>query len=173
VLPMGEAPNDLEKMKQNLITQFQKTGHSEFYTFRVVIEDDKIPFLPVSKVNEIRRELLSLLMDKRIANFKRLTQKPIGYQQFPESNLDYRGNVFNNEAKSFYNKCGCEVCEPALESSSEIKSGIELMRTKHCLRYAAGLCGLQAKKLFLLDEKGKKYPLRFDCKNCEMAILNP
>ncbi|MCM1338374.1 MAG: U32 family peptidase, partial [Muribaculaceae bacterium] len=109
VLPMGEAPNDLEKMKQNLTTQFQKTGNSEFYTVRVLIEDDKIPFLPVSKINEIRRELLSLLMDKRLANFKRLVQKPIGYHTSPDEKLDYRANVFNNEAKLFYEKSGCEV----------------------------------------------------------------
>ena len=27
-------------------------------------------------------------------------------------------------------------------------------------------------KLALVDEKGKKYPLIFDCTHCEMAVLN-
>ena len=45
------------------------------------------------------------------------------------------------------------------------------MRTKHCLKYALNMCRSE-KKLFLVDEKGAKYPLKFDCKNCEMVILS-
>ena len=45
------------------------------------------------------------------------------------------------------------------------------MRTKHCLKFAHNLCK-SPKKLFLIDEKGKKYRLEFDCKNCEMVIKN-
>jgi len=45
----------------------------------------------------------------------------------------------------------------------------ELMRTKHCLKFAHNLCK-SPKKLFLIDEKGQKYKLEFDCKNCEMII---
>ena len=172
-LPQGEVPKDLEKMKENLILQLQKTGNSEFYVTSIKLEDDNLSYLPLSKINEFRRELLSLLMNERLANFKRLPQKPIGYSEFPTKQIDYRGNVYNNEAKSFYEKCGCEVCEGALEECTKIPSGIELMRTKHCLKFASGLCGQPCKKLFLQDEKGKKYPLRFDCKNCEMAVLNP
>jgi hypothetical protein len=47
----------------------------------------------------------------------------------------------------------------------------ELMRTKHCLKYAFNMCK-SSKNLFLIDEKGVKYPLKFDCKNCEMVILS-
>ena len=88
---------------------------------------------------------------------------------------NYRANVLNESAKNFYNKCGCDITEYALESASFIPNGVELMRTKHCLRYALGLCSKHTnynKKLFLADEKGKKYPLLFDCKNCEMVVLN-
>ncbi len=71
----------------------------------------------------------------------------------------------------------------------------ELMRTKHCIRYALNMClknqspGLKNNSpkensskpdntktstkepvLFLQDEKGAKYRLCFDCKNCEMVI---
>ena len=46
------------------------------------------------------------------------------------------------------------------------------MRTRHCLRKATLGCNSQ-EKLFLVDEKNLKYPLEFDCKNCEMAILAP
>ena len=49
---------------------------------------------------------------------------------------------------------------------------IELMRTKHCIKYALNMCKA-SQKLFLVDEKGIQYPLIFDCKNCEMAVLSP
>jgi putative protease len=172
-LPKVEESKDLEKMKQNLINQFSKAGNSDFYVEKVVILDEKIPFLPVSKLNALRRHLLSLLMNERLANFKRLPQKPICYAQFPDKNLDYRANVFNLDAKLFYENCGCNISDLALETSEKVPSGVELMRTKHCLRFATNLCGKSSNKLYLIDNNGKKYPLKFDCKNCEMVILNP
>ena len=59
--------------------------------------------------------------------------------------------------------------EYSVESSNKFKEK-ELMRTKHCLKYAFNLCK-SPKKLYLIDEKGKKYKLKFDCKNCEMVIF--
>lgn len=171
-LPDGDSPNNLEKLKENFIIQLNKTGASDFYTADVKIEDDNLSFLPVSKINELRREVLDLLMAERLKNFEKITQKSMSYTIFPNSNIDFRGNVYNKEAEAFYNNCGSKVCERALESSDKIVSGIELMRTKHCLKYAAGICKTPSKKLYLLDSKGKKYPLKFDCKNCEMVILS-
>jgi hypothetical protein len=46
------------------------------------------------------------------------------------------------------------------------------MRTKHCLKRALLNCK-DSQELFLVDEKGVKYPLKFDCKNCEMVVLSP
>ena len=172
-LPVGEAPKNLEKMKETLINQFFKTGETIFKCSEINIFDDKIPFLPVSQINDLRRELLQMLSNERLRNYTRNSQNPIRYADYPESKIDYRGNVFNNSAKQFYSNCNCEVLEGALEAKETIPSGIELMRTKHCLKFAAGLCGQPCKKLYLVDVKGKKYPLKFDCKNCEMVIQSP
>lgn len=172
-MPIGEKPKNIDKMKENLISQLKKTGESDYYTQSVDLNNAEITFIPLSKINEIRREILSLLNEERLRNYKRLEQKPIGYATFPKREMDYHANVFNNEAKNFYKNCNCEIIEPALESFDKIPSGIELMRTKHCLKFAAGLCGQACKKLYLTDVKGKKYPLKFDCKNCEMVVLNP
>ena len=57
--------------------------------------------------------------------------------------------------------------ETAFEKQKPQKA--ELMRTKHCIKYALGRCKSK-EKLLLEDELGKKYPLEFDCKNCEMII---
>ncbi len=173
LLPLGEQPNNLEKLKSNIISQLSKTGETVFYVNEIKILDDNLSFLPVSKINELRRDLLQMLSNERLRNYKRNSQKPIGYAQFPETKIDYRGNVFNDNAKSFYKNCNCDVKEFALETQSNIPQGIELMRTKHCLKFAAGICGQPCKKLYLVDVKGKKYPLKFDCKDCEMVVLSP
>lgn len=172
-IPKGETPNNLEKFKSNITTQLSKTGDSDFYTGNISIEDESIPFLPVSKINELRRQILSLLMDERLKNYKRIAQKHIKYAKFPEEKMDYRANVYNKKAMEFYQKCQCEVSEMALESQVKIPSNIELMRTKHCLKFASGMCGKTCGKLYLQDVKGKKYPLGFDCKNCEMVVYSP
>ena len=161
-----EKAKNPEKMKENFITQLKKTGDSDFYVEAIEISEE-IPFMPVSQINEIRRTILEKLMNERLKNYKRELQKPLKLSKFPKENLDYRANIHNQCAKEFYEKCGCAVCEMSAESGAFPK---ELMRTKHCLKFAFNMCK-SPKKLFLIDEKGKKYPLMFDCKNCEMVVL--
>ena len=161
-----EKAKNPEKMKENFITQLKKTGDSDFYVEAIEISEE-IPFMPISQINEIRRTILEKLMNERLKNYKRELQKPLKLVKFPKENLDYRANIHNQCAKEFYEKCGCEVCEMSAESGAFPK---ELMRTKHCLKFAFNMCK-SPKKLFLIDEKGKKYPLMFDCKNCEMVVL--
>lgn len=161
-----EKAKNPEKMKENFITQLKKTGDSDFYVEAIEIPEE-IPFMPISQINEIRRTILEKLMNERLKNYKRELQKPLKYVKFPKETLDYKANIHNQCAKEFYEKCGCEVCEMSAESGALPK---ELMRTKHCLKFAFNMCK-SPKKLFLIDEKGKKYPLMFDCKNCEMVVL--
>ena len=98
----------------------------------------------------------------RKRNYIQEAQSPLKYAKFYKSEDDYHANVYNDEAKEFYNKCGCQIVGD--------NSALELMRTKHCIKYALNMCK-SSKKLFLVDEKGAKYPLKFDCRNCEMVIL--
>ena len=172
-LPDGDIPKNLEKLKQNYLAQFSKTGDSPYYLQEIHILDENLKFLPVSKLNDLRRSLLNLLSKERLQKYTRVSQKSIRYADFPLRKIDYKGNVFNSESKEFYKNCNCDVLEPALEAQQNVSSGIELMRTKHCLKFASDLCGKACKKLYLVDSNGKKYPLKFDCKNCEMVILSP
>jgi len=172
-LAQNEPSKNIEKARENYVKQLSKTGESEFFIKEVNIKDAALPFMKLSELNNIRREILEKLMNERIKNYPRLKQKPLCYSDYPIKNLDYRANILNNEAKKFYENCGCETIENALEKSKNIPHGIELMRTKHCIKYACGYCGKNSDKLYLRDENGKKYPLVFDCKNCEMAVLNP
>lgn len=165
----GEAAKNPEKMKETFVKQFSKTGESDFY-----IEDIKIaselPFMPVSRINELRRSAFDKLMQKRLDEYKREGHKNHVYCPYYKSQIDYRGNVHNLSAKDFYKKCGAEVCEMSLETELP-KHPVELMRTKHCIKYALGMCK-SPEKLVLRDEYGKVYPLKFDCKKCEMSVLN-
>ena len=165
----GEAAKNPEKMKETFVKQFSKTGESDFY-----IEDIKIaselPFMPVSRINELRRSAFDKLMQKRLDEYKREEHKNLVYCPYYKSQIDYRGNVHNLSAKDFYKKCGAEVCEMSLETEFP-KHPVELMRTKHCIKYALGMCK-SPEKLVLRDEYGKVYPLKFDCKKCEMSVLN-
>lgn len=171
-----EKAENPKKSKENIIKQLQKTGESDFYVIQTDIKANTIPFLPISEINKIRRNLLQKLMIERIKNYPKLVQKPIRYAPFEAQNTDYRLNIFNDDAKNFYEHCGIYSKEKAMESNSKIKQNVEIMRCKHCLRYACGLCSKEVKfnkNLYLQDECGKKYPLKFDCKNCEMIILSP
>lgn len=168
-LNAAELPKNPEKMKETFITQLQKTGESDFYAKSVEIKGE-LPFMPVSYINEIRRKLLFELMAERLKNYPQETQKPLRYSKFPVEELDYRANIHNRTAKGFYEKCGAKICEMSLESTKNFE-GKCLMQTKHCLKYAFNMCK-SPKKLFLIDEKGKKYLLQFDCKNCMMKVLS-
>lgn len=165
----GEIAKNPEKMKDTFVNQFSKTGESDFY-----IEDIKIaselPFMPVSQINELRRTAFEKLMQKRLDAYRREKSKVIDYYPYYKPQIDYRENVHNLSAKDFYTKCGAEVCEMSLETELP-KHPIELMHTKHCIKYALGMCK-SPEKLVLRDEYGKVYPLKFDCKKCEMSVLN-
>lgn len=164
----SEQPKNLQKMEENFITQLQKTGESDFYVISVEIKDE-LPFLPISEINNLRREILEKLMEERLNNYECDVQLPMQYSEHPKKNLDYRANIHNHEAKSFYENCGCKNCEMSFESTKP--KNVPLMHTKHCLKYAFNICK-SPKKLYLVDEKGKKYFLDFDCKNCEMIITS-
>lgn len=162
-----EIPQNHDKALENFKKSLTKTGESDFYIRRIDIQSN-IPFIPISKINSYRRLLLEKVMEERLKNYKRQKQAPLRYTNYPQKEIDYRGNVYNKEAEDFYKKCGAEVIERAPEEKFP-NNKIELMRTKHCIKYALNKCK-SPDKLFLIDEKGKKYGLEFDCKNCEMAI---
>lgn len=165
----NKSAQNTQKLVENLEKQLKKTGNSDFYVEKVEIL--KIPpFMPLSKINEYRREILTKLMEERLKNYKRKFQKPLKYSEFPLKNLDCRANIHNSKAKEFYEKSGSIIQEMSVESSKKFND-LELMRTKHCLKFALNMCK-SPEKLYLTDEKGAQYELGFDCENCEMIVKN-
>ena len=165
-----EVANSKEKMLDNFKRSFSKTGESDFYINSISINSD-LPFIPVSKINEYRRIVFEELMKERLKNYNREFQKDLKYVEFINKELDYRTNIHNSMAEKFYKECSSKVLEYSFETKVPNRQ-VELMRTKHCLKYAFDMCK-SPRNLILVDEKGIKYPLKFDCKHCEMAVLSP
>lgn len=162
-----EKAHNKEKIIENIKKSFNKTGESDF-TLNTIEINTELPFITISQMNEYRRQGFKLLMDERIKNYKREIQKPLNYTNYFEKEVDYRANVYNKDAEEFYRNCGATVKEYAFEQKRPNRK-IELMRTKHCIKYALDMCK-SPKRLYLTDETGEKYELEFDCKNCEMVI---
>ena len=163
-----EQPKNPQKMKEVFIEQLLKSGNSD-YKVDTVDVIGHLPFLKVSEINSLRREILEILTQRRLKNYKRNIQKPLSKAVFPEKTKDYKANVHNKYAKEFYEECGCNITEKSFESNKNVKK-LELMRTKHCLYRAFNMCKSN-NYLYLIDEKGSRYKLVHDCKVCEMVIL--
>ncbi len=167
-----EIAQNQEKMRENFKTSFKKSGNSIFKVYEIEFKTDNLPFLTVSKINLLRREVFEKLEKIRLQNYKREEFKRTTYAKYPKENNDYRLNIHNKKAEEFYKKCGIVPYEKSVECTKNY-SNKELMRTKHCIRRALNICLKQNpkhKQLFLIGEDNKKYILNFDCKNCEMVI---
>jgi 23S rRNA 5-hydroxycytidine C2501 synthase len=184
-----EFAQNRQKMWGNIENQLKKSGESIFLVEKVEILADKLPFLPVSKLNELRRKLLDKLLNGKGKRGKgKLPLRGTGVNGDEESRvgfsppnqevaylqknsvLDYKANILNKSAKEFYEKQRFEVAEYALESGGINPNGKVVMTCKHCLKHSFNLCK-SPQKLNLIDEKGKKYELKFNCEKCEMEVV--
>ena len=124
------------------------------YSFHVMsVDDTDVRFYPLSVLNGFRRELAAML-DERMAEIMaagRRAFKPTGAALPPQKR--------------------------------KAEDGV-LMRSRYCIRYELGLCPKFGKRadsrllrqdfeepLFLVNN-GRRLQLAFDCKACEMKVLN-
>jgi putative protease len=173
-----EAQNK-EAAERAVISQFSKTGETIFSAKEIKLQWAKPYFLPVSLLNEMRRKILKMLLAERIKNHKiECFELNKNQASFGEKELNYEYNVANQLARGFYEKHGVQKIEPAFELIKERK-GKKVMTTKHCLRHYFGYCTKEGRAgeikepLYLVNEKGQKFLLRFDCSKCQMEVLLP
>ena len=91
-----------------------------------------------------------------------------------QKNVLYKSNVSNHLSDETYRACGAESVDKAYELTH--LSDAELMRSRYCIRYEIGMCPKHhgckdSGPLFLLNN-GQRFALRFDCRNCEMTVIN-
>ncbi|MBR6162764.1 U32 family peptidase [bacterium] len=170
-----EEAKDREKSVLSIKTSFSKLKDTEFEVKNITEKLDIMPFIPVSTINRIRKELVERLREIRKKNYPASLSKPLKKAEYPIKELDFRGNVINKSAKEFYEKRGVKINETGAESGTNLR-GKPVMTTKYCLRYQFGLCkklnpaGVK-EELVLIEKSGKEFSLKFDCRNCYMEIV--
>ena len=84
------------------------------------------------------------------------------------------GIVTNSLSRKFYENHGVTHIDDGMEKTMPEGETV-VMTTKHCIRYANGLCskeiGKPATSLYLSNERGR-FRLDFDCKNCCMKVVS-
>ncbi len=168
--------SNVNNVTDSINKQLAKTGNSIFEASNIETKITGNYFIKISSLNQMRREVLTLLEKEREKNYKsyrvKLSKNDLSY---PVNEVDYRANISNNKAREFYERHKVKVTEPAFELQKQVK-GKTIMTTKHCLKYRFGLCPKINKNadidepLYLVD-KNNKYRLEFDCDNCVMKIV--
>ena len=181
----NEAAGNRDRMKGLMESQLGKS--SGIYEFTVAsVSPGELPFASASFLNNIRRTLAEEL-DKLPCIGTPMAGKPSesGTRQAQEGlteyhsylnhkDLDYKFNIANHLSRSVYTSLGAGRTDNAFEISHT--KGVELMRTKYCIRYELGLCPVHqkgstpAREPLQLINNGRRLTLHFDCGKCEMTV---
>lgn len=173
-----EVAKNEESTVPNIKKNLSKTGNTPFVVDEIEIEFSKNWFLPISKINEIRRVVLEQLIDIRVSHYHReefqikKTDHP-----YPVSKLDFTYNVSNQLSRSFYKRHGVTDIEKAFELQWDPGKS-RVMTTKYCVKYELGKCarfqkatmGEKVVEPLTLKHGENEYKLKFNCKPCEMEI---
>lgn len=161
--------------KQAFYAQLTRLGNTIFQCGDFKFETSDIYFVPMSKLNEARRQLIEQLTKVRAENRPICTTKILKNNfPYPQKHLSYSDNVLNKKAQDFYRRHGVETIEPAAESGLDLTGRI-VMTTKYCLRKELELCrgkitSEPAEPMVLTDEDGREYEISFLCGQCGMEI---
>lgn len=173
-----ELAKNEESTVPNIKKNLSKTGNTPFVVDEIEIEFSKNWFLPISKINEIRRVVLEQLIDIRVNQYHReefqITKTDHPY---PVSKLDFTYNVSNQLSRSFYKRHGVTDIEKAFELQWDPGKS-RVMTTKYCVKYELGKCarfqkatmGEKVVEPLTLKHGENEYKLKFNCKPCEMEI---
>ncbi len=177
-----ESEKELAKNEDSTIPNIKKnlakTGNTPFIIDDIEVEFTSNLFLPISKINEIRRVVLEQLIDIRIKEYNRIEiQIKKTDHPYPVSQLDFTYNVSNNLARNFYKRHGVTDIEKAFELQWDPGKS-RVMVTKYCVKYELGKCarfqketmGEKVVEPLILKQGELEYKLKFNCKPCEMEI---
>ncbi len=173
-----ETASNQTKAEQTIRTQLGKLGNTIFEAANIEIELSNSYFIPISTLNEWRRETAEKLEQQCLDGYVRAEQKPITHAPYySDKPLDYHANIYNRMAADFYRSCGAEIESYAFESDTRTIDKIELMRCRYCLKYELGWCKKQQsskqarpQEPYFLRQGNQLLQLHFDCKNCQMII---
>lgn len=161
-----------EAALETIKKQLSKLGDTDFYLEALELKLSKPYFIPVSALNDLRREALAGLekAGARLPEREEAKLVPNEYP-YPEEVLDFTGNVLNSRAADFYKRHGVKEVALAAEAGADL-AGKPLMVTKFCVRRRLGLCkkGKDVEPLYLEDAERRRFRLDFDCARCVMRL---
>lgn len=167
-----------ESIAENIKTQLAKTGFTPYSADEIDVVFSQNWFLPISKINEMRRNVFDQLSEIRLANYKREEHQLVKTSHpYPETKLDFMYNVSNKTARKFYERHGVTEIEKAFELQWDPGKS-RVMTTKYCIKYELKKCpihqkdivGVKVKEPLVLKQGELEYKLKFNCKPCEMEI---
>jgi 23S rRNA 5-hydroxycytidine C2501 synthase len=177
-----EIEKDLAKNTDSVVLNIEKnlskTGNTVFIVDEIKVDISQNWFLPISKINEMRREVLDNLVNIRIAQYHREERQIIKTDHpYPVDKLDFTYNVSNQLARQFYKRHGVTEIEKAFELQWDPGKS-RVMVTKYCVKYELGKCarfqrstmGEKIVEPLTLKHGDVHYKLKFNCKPCEMEI---
>lgn len=175
--------DNIEKAENSLRDNLSKLGNTDFTAEEIYIQTTQNWFVPASVINNLRRGVIEQLQLARQAAHQRQPRREAAEPSaiFPEDTLSYLANVYNQKARTFYEKHGVKLIASAYEANKELRE-VPLMITKHCLRFSHGLCPKEAKGVIgvqgtvtaepmTLINGNDRFTLKFDCKPCEMHVM--
>jgi putative protease len=176
LLTVREPAEKPEAAVATMKKQLSKLNDSMFYVASLNLETRPY-FLRASELNQLRRDLISLMEDNREQAYKRLKSRavPDTSAHYPVPELDYSYNISNHAAREFYQRHGVTAIEPAFEQQQPAPGAV-VMRTKHCLRRCLNACSRKKNQVPLaeplyIENEGRRFRLVFDCQNCVMLIV--
>ena len=172
-LPL-EAAQNIPKNEQSIRTQVARTGDTLFRVDRVEVEGAEW-FVPASLLADLRREAVAMLLATRekrsLPHEVRSEDQAVRY---PHTTVTAEENVTNSLAAAFYRDHGVErIVEPLELAATTV--GACVMRSAYCLRREMGECLKERPRLkgdLYLETGGHRYRLDFDCKRCEMSLID-
>ncbi len=124
-----------ESIEENIKVQLAKTGFTPYNADEINIMFSQNWFLPISKINEMRRNVFEQLSEIRLANYVREEHQLVKTSHpYPETKLDFMYNVSNKTARKFYERHGVTEIEKAFELQWDPGKS-RVMTTKYCIKY--------------------------------------
>ncbi len=167
-----------ESIEDNFKINLAKTGFTPYTADQIAIVFTQNWFIPISKINEMRRTVYEQLTSIRLANYHREEHQIVKTSHpYPETKLDFTYNVANKIARKFYERHGVTEIEKAFELQWDPGKS-RVMTTKYCIKYELEKCpkyhretmDTKLKEPLVLKQGELEYKLKFNCKPCEMEI---
>ena len=170
-----EEARDKVKGEEALRRQLARSGDTIFEVRNIEIEN--IGFVPMSVVAELRRDVLAKLEEERIYRYSAKERRPFIEKQdirYPAEQLTPQDNVTNHLAREFYTDHGVAEIAEGLDCRTST-AGEQVIISDYCIRREIGECLKERPRLkgdLFLVRGTKRYRLCFDCKACQMKVID-